>query len=221
MNAAARSVLTVPCHDVAVGVLADATGVVWLSASMFTDSPCFPFSDLVCCFFNLSSSYSLKSEDFSSILDIFKLNMVWRENGGLVAMTTVLQATAKWRVLLVSVCCKASRTNTHRKTARISCLNPLHRFRWSAGFQGTSLAFADDHTLVYGSGNTLTFISRDGSHVRSAPSLGKGIGRISVCVQAGLMAYSEVTLDPKIFVLSYPDLRLVSTLEGEPALPSE
>lgn len=73
----------------------------------------------------------------------------------------------------------------------------------------------DDHTLVYGSGNTLTFIRRDGSHVRSAPSLGKGVGCISVCAHAGMLAYSEVTLDPKIFLLSYPDLRLVSTLEGE------
>ena len=79
------------------------------------------------------------------------------------------------------------------------------------------MAFADDHTLVYGSGNTLTFISRDGSHVRSAPSLGKGVGCISVCVHAGLLAYSEVTLNPKIFILSYPDLQLVSTLEGESA----
>ena len=92
----------------------------------------------------------------------------------------------------------------------------LHHFRWSSGFQATSLTFVDDHTLVYGSGNTLTFVRRDGSHVRSAPSLGKGVGCISVCSHSGLLAYSEVTLDPKIFLLSYPDLRMVSTLEGEP-----
>jgi hypothetical protein len=76
------------------------------------------------------------------------------------------------------------------------------------------LAFADDSTLVYGSGNTLSFIGRDGTHIRSIPSHGEGVGCLGVCANAGLLAYSELTINPRIFVLSYPQLEVVATLKG-------
>ena len=67
---------------------------------------------------------------------------------------------------------------------------------------------------MYGSGNTVSFIGRDGTHIRSIPSHGEGVGCIGVCTSSGLLAYSELGMNPRIFVLSYPQLEVVTTLEG-------
>jgi len=54
----------------------------------------------------------------------------------------------------------------------------------------------------------------DGTHVRSLPSEGRGVGPIAVCPKMGLVAYAESTLQPKLFMLKYPDCSLVNTLRG-------
>ena len=74
--------------------------------------------------------------------------------------------------------------------------------------------FINNTTLVYGCGNTLTFMLSDGTHVRSLPSEGRGVGPIAVCPKMGLVAYAESTLQPKLFMLKYPDCSLVNTLRG-------
>ena len=85
---------------------------------------------------------------------------------------------------------------------------------WSAGYQDGDLIFPEDGQLLYGSGNTLTFIRRDGSHVKSFQSLGEEIGRLAMCSTNELLAYSELGSNPRIFVLSYPNLEVVSMLKG-------
>ncbi len=47
------------------------------------------------------------------------------------------------------------------------------------------------------------------------PSEGRGVGPIAVCPQAGLLAYAELTLQPRIFVFKYPACNLEETLSGE------
>ena len=86
---------------------------------------------------------------------------------------------------------------------------------WSCGYKGTQLQFIDNTTLAYGCGNTLTFVNYNGQHVRSLPSEGRGVGPIAVSPRSGLIAYAEMTLQPQIFVLKYPDCSLEARLRGE------
>lgn len=86
--------------------------------------------------------------------------------------------------------------------------------RWSLGYKGSQLHFVNNSTLVFGCGNALTFIHSDGTHIRSLPSEGRGVGTIAVCPKIGLIAYTESTLNPQIFMLKYPDGSLINTLKG-------
>jgi len=52
---------------------------------------------------------------------------------------------------------------------------------------------------------------RVGGHTTSE---GRGVGPIAVCPKMGLVAYAESTLQPKLFMLKYPDCSLVNTLRG-------
>ena len=74
--------------------------------------------------------------------------------------------------------------------------------------------FADNNTLVYSCGNTLTFVQSNGKHLRSFVSEGKGIGALTVAPKSGLIAYCETTLKPKIFILDYPSCAVKVELEG-------
>jgi hypothetical protein len=60
----------------------------------------------------------------------------------------------------------------------------------------------------------LTFVQCDGKHIHSCVSEGKGVGSLTVCQKAGLLAYCETTLNPKIFILSYPSCEIQVALEG-------
>lgn len=73
----------------------------------------------------------------------------------------------------------------------------------------------DDNTIVYGSGNLVTFMRPDGTVIRSVKSEGSGVGPIAVCPKAKLIAYAECTIQPKIFILSYPACYVEAVLEGE------
>ena len=82
------------------------------------------------------------------------------------------------------------------------------------GYDGNQLHYIDDETLLYGAGNILTFLKTDGTIVRSLQSEGSGIGPIAVCPKANLIAYAECTMQPKIFILSYPSCKVEAVLEG-------
>lgn len=71
---------------------------------------------------------------------------------------------------------------------------------------------------MYSCGNTLTFVQSDGKHIHSCVSEGKGVGSLTVCQKARLLAYSETTLEPKIFVVGYPSCGVQIALEGMQAI---
>lgn len=87
-------------------------------------------------------------------------------------------------------------------------------YRWSSGYGGGALIFINSTTLCYAQGNVLTLVDQAGCHVLSLTSQGKGVGQIASCPSAGLFAYSEVTLKPKIFILKYPECDVCGVLEG-------
>lgn len=87
-------------------------------------------------------------------------------------------------------------------------------FRWSVGYDGSPIHFIDNSTLVHGSGNGLCLIHHSGRHVKSLPSHGNGVGPIATAPQAGTIVYAESTLNPKVFVISYPTYQLIATLKG-------
>ena len=74
--------------------------------------------------------------------------------------------------------------------------------------------YVNEDTLVYSTGNALTFIGSDGAHRKSVPSLGKGVGPLAVCPQAKSIAYAEASLEPLIFIINYPQCELFLSLKG-------
>ena len=67
---------------------------------------------------------------------------------------------------------------------------------------------------MYSTGNALTFVDSNGAHLQSVSSEGKGIGPLAVCPQAKLIAYAEASLEPLIFIISYPECALTLSLKG-------
>ena len=86
--------------------------------------------------------------------------------------------------------------------------------RWSFGYNASQLHFADNDTITYCCGNTLTFVQSTGKHFRSCVGEGKGVGALAVAQTPGLIAYCENTLEPKIFILNYPSCTVQVILEG-------
>ena len=82
------------------------------------------------------------------------------------------------------------------------------------GYNGSQLHFVSDEILVYGCGNNLTFIRVNGSHVKSLPSHGSGIGTIAVCHRTANVAYAEKTLNPQIFLINYPLCSVKCRIQG-------
>jgi len=72
-----------------------------------------------------------------------------------------------------------------------------------------------DTILVYGCGNTLTFVKTNGEHYRSIPSAGRGVAFLTTCHKTQMVAYAEATLKPRIFGVEYPGLQIKFTLEGK------
>jgi len=68
--------------------------------------------------------------------------------------------------------------------------------------------------MVYGSGNLLTFVRSNGTVLKSLQGEGSGVGPIAVCHKAKLIAYAECTIEPRIFILSYPSCKTEAILEG-------
>ena len=87
-------------------------------------------------------------------------------------------------------------------------------FRWAHGYNGSKLQFIDDQVLLYSCGNILTFIGKNGDHIKSVTSEGRGVGAIAVCQEQGLIAYSEDSLEPLIFIIKYPECSLMHSLKG-------
>lgn len=68
--------------------------------------------------------------------------------------------------------------------------------------------------LVYGCGNSLTFVRDDGEHYESISSAGSGVAFVTTCLKTQVVAYSEETLKPRIFGVEYPGFQVKFVLEG-------
>ena len=93
-------------------------------------------------------------------------------------------------------------------------ISPESVCSWCIGYNSSSLYFIDDNTMVYSSGNSLTFLRTTGEIVCSTPSHGSGVGPIAVSKEAQMLAYSESTLRPRIFLTKYPGNSIECTLKG-------
>ena len=86
--------------------------------------------------------------------------------------------------------------------------------RWALGYRGSALQFVDNQTFVYSCANVLSFVDKTGQHVHSITSAGRGIGPVAVSQTANLIAYAEVTLEPLIHILRYPECSVTLSLKG-------
>ena len=82
------------------------------------------------------------------------------------------------------------------------------------GYNGSQLHFVTDNVLVYGCGNTLSFVKDNGEHIKSIPSEGSGVAALAVCHKTRSIAYAEATVHPNIFITDYPSCYRRCILEG-------
>ena len=68
---------------------------------------------------------------------------------------------------------------------------------------------------MYSCANVLSFVDKTGQHVHSITSAGRGIGPVAVSQTANLIAYAEVTLEPLIHILRYPECSVTLSLKGQ------
>ena len=88
-------------------------------------------------------------------------------------------------------------------------------YSWAQSYPGKWINFISTDTLVYGGeGNVINVVRISGEHCHSKTSLGVGIGPVICCAASSIIAYSESTLKPKIFLVKFPSFEVISTLEG-------
>ena len=86
--------------------------------------------------------------------------------------------------------------------------------RWAQGFSKQSVVFIDTVTACYMCGNHIIFLNIDSKKRTVFQSPGKGIGAFTASGTSRVVAVSEQRLNPSIFVLSYPGLKLKHELKG-------
>ena len=86
--------------------------------------------------------------------------------------------------------------------------------RWAQGFAKQRVVFIDTITACYTCGNHIVFLNIDSKNRTVLQSPGKGIGAFTASGTSRVLAVSEQRLNPSIFVLSYPELKLKHELKG-------
>uniref|UniRef100_A0A8C4ZR12 Cilia- and flagella-associated protein 43 n=1 Tax=Gadus morhua TaxID=8049 RepID=A0A8C4ZR12_GADMO len=90
--------------------------------------------------------------------------------------------------------------------------------RWAQGFAKQRVVFIDTITACYTCGNHIVFLNIDSKKRTVLQSPGKGIGAFTASGTSRVLAVSEQRLNPSIFVLSYPELKLKHELKGSTTL---
>lgn len=87
--------------------------------------------------------------------------------------------------------------------------------RWAQGFTTKNIAFVDNKTVCYTSGNHVCFLNLETKvqSVLQGPS--RGIGALTASGKDGIFAFSEERLSPSIFLYSFPELQMKSELKGK------
>ncbi|XP_072177751.1 cilia- and flagella-associated protein 43-like [Diadema setosum] len=85
---------------------------------------------------------------------------------------------------------------------------------WTQGYNGSAASFINKSTLCHGCGNNIKFIDTTNKREVVFPSPGEGVGVLAVSGSQHLFAFSELCLNPRIFVYSYPSMAKRAECQG-------
>ncbi|XP_041476459.1 cilia- and flagella-associated protein 43-like isoform X2 [Lytechinus variegatus] len=86
--------------------------------------------------------------------------------------------------------------------------------KWAQGYNGSQASFVNKNTLCHVCGNNIKFIDITNNKETVFPSPGDGVGALAVSGTQHLIAFSEMCLNPRIFVYSYPSLAKRAECKG-------
>ncbi|XP_051508041.1 cilia- and flagella-associated protein 43 [Myxocyprinus asiaticus] len=86
--------------------------------------------------------------------------------------------------------------------------------RWVQGFTNGTLKFVDKKTACYTCGNFIVFLNVETKTRKIFQSPGSGIGTYTASGHSRSLAFSDLKLNPSIFVYNYPELELMCELKG-------
>lgn len=95
----------------------------------------------------------------------------------------------------------------------LSCLFPC--IRWVQGYTNGTFKFIDMKTACYTCGNFIVFLNVETKTRKTLQSPGSGIGAFTASGHRRCLAFSDLRLNPSIFVYNYPELELMCELKGE------
>ncbi|XP_056327437.1 cilia- and flagella-associated protein 43 [Danio aesculapii] len=86
--------------------------------------------------------------------------------------------------------------------------------QWVQGFTNSTFKFADKKTACYTCGNFIVFLNVETKARKTLQSPGSGIGAFTASGHRRCLAFSDLGLNPSIFIYKYPELELMSELKG-------
>ncbi|XP_059422267.1 cilia- and flagella-associated protein 43 isoform X2 [Carassius carassius] len=86
--------------------------------------------------------------------------------------------------------------------------------RWVQGFNNGTFRFVDKNTTCYTCGNFIVFLDMETKSRKTLQSPGSGIGAFTASGHRRCLAFSDLGLNPSIFVYNYPELEQMCKLEG-------
>ncbi|KAK2896717.1 hypothetical protein Q8A67_011205 [Cirrhinus molitorella] len=86
--------------------------------------------------------------------------------------------------------------------------------RWVQGFNNGTFRFVDKKTTCYTCGNFIVFLNVETKSRKILQSPGPGIGAFTASGYRSCFAFSDLKLNPSIFVYNYPELELICELKG-------
>ncbi|RXN27818.1 cilia- and flagella-associated 43 [Labeo rohita] len=90
--------------------------------------------------------------------------------------------------------------------------------RWVQGFNNGTFRFVDKKTTCYTCGNFIVFLNVETKMRKTLQSPGSGIGAFTASGHRRCLAFSDLNLNPSIFVYNYPELELMCELKGKTKL---
>ncbi|KAK9964501.1 hypothetical protein ABG768_005668 [Culter alburnus] len=86
--------------------------------------------------------------------------------------------------------------------------------RWVQGYTNGTFKFIDMKTACYTCGNFIVFLNVETKTRKTLQSPGSGIGAFTASGHRRCLAFSDLRLNPSIFVYNYPELELMCELKG-------
>ncbi|XP_077093180.1 cilia- and flagella-associated protein 43 isoform X2 [Siphateles boraxobius] len=86
--------------------------------------------------------------------------------------------------------------------------------RWVQGFTNSTFKFVDKKTACYTCGNFIVFLNVETKTRKTLQSPASGIGAFTASGHRRCLAFSDLRLNPSIFIYNYPELELVCELKG-------